>query len=167
MPRRTALIAIVPEAEPAVGALRWEHDSSARLGVPAHITILFPFAPPEEVDEEAVAELFARFHPFDFELDRVEGFEEGVVWLHPSPSAPFEDLIAAVWQRWPEHPPYEGIHDEVIPHLTVSETPIEVQVSLPIACRAREVTLIEQSEIDDRWSVRRVFPLGQRATSAR
>jgi 2'-5' RNA ligase len=165
MPRRTALIVTVPEAEPAVGALRWEHDGSAPLGVPAHITILFPFAPPDEVDEEAVAELFARFRPFDFELDRVEGFEEGVVWLHPHPSAPFEDLIAAVWQRWPEYPPYEGLHDEVIPHLTVSETPIALQVSLPIACRAHAVTLIEQSEVDDRWSVRRVFPLGDQGVA--
>jgi 2'-5' RNA ligase superfamily len=98
-------------------------------------------------------------------LDRVEGFEEGVVWLHPNPAAPFEDLIAAVRPRWPEHPPYEGIHDEVIPHLTVSETPIEVQVELPIACRAHEVTLIEQSESDDRWSVRRVFPLGDQGVA--
>ena len=72
-----------------------------------------------------------------------------------------EDLTAAVWQRWPDHPPYEGEHDEPIPHLTVSETPIDVQLELPIACRAREVTLIEESEADGRWSVRRAFPFGQ------
>jgi hypothetical protein len=161
MPRRTALIVTVPESEPAVGTLRLEHDSSAALGVPAHITILVPFAPPEEIDEGALAELFARFHPFEYLLDSVQRFDDGHVWLHPQPSAPFADLTAAVAQRWPDHPPYEGAFDEPIPHLTVSETPIELQVALPIACRAHEVTLIEEAEADGRWSVRRVFPLGQ------
>jgi len=161
MPRRTALIVVVPEAEPAVGELRLQHDSSAALGVPAHITILFPFAPPDSIDEGALADLFARFRPFDFVLDSVERFDEGVVWLHPRPSTLFEDLTAAVWQRWPDHPPYEGEHDEPIPHLTVSETPLEVELELPIAGRAHEVTLIEESEADGRWSVRRAFPFGQ------
>jgi hypothetical protein len=155
---RTALIIEVPEAEPAIGALRLEHDPSSALGVPAHITILFPFA--ETVDEAAVADLFARFRPFDFTLDRVERFEEGPVWLRPRPSAPFVDLTAAVVQRWPEYPPYEGEHDEIIPHLTVSMTPIDLDLALPIAAHVAAVTLIEQGE-DDRWTVVRRFPLGQ------
>lgn len=158
MPRRTALIVEVLEAEPQVGALRLEHDSSAALGVPAHITTLFPFADGSSVDEIALAELFARFPAFDFELDRVERFDGGAVWLHPNPSLRFADLTAAVWQRWPDHPPYEGAHDEVIPHLTVSETPIDVNLRLPIASRAREVTLIEQAP-DGRWAARSRFPL--------
>lgn len=158
MPRRTALIVEVPEAEPAVGALRLEHDSSAARGVPAHITILFPFAPPEDVDDGALEQLFARFHPFDFVLDRVERFDD-VTWLHPEPSLPFVDLTAAVAERWPDYPPYEGAFDEPIPHLTVSETPIEVTVQLPIASRAHEVTLIEEDEATGRWSTRRSYPL--------
>ena len=85
MPRRTALIIPVPEAEPAVGALRAGHDSSAALGVPAHVTILFPFLPPDKVDEDALRDLFARFAAFDFALDRVERFDDGRVWLHPDP----------------------------------------------------------------------------------
>jgi 2'-5' RNA ligase superfamily len=161
MPRRTALIVAVPEAEPAVGSLRLAHDASAALGVPAHITILFPFAPPDEVDVPALEELFARFRPFDFALDRVARFDEGALWLHPDPSAPFADLIAACAQRFPAYPPYEGAFDEPIPHLTVSETPIDLQIQLPIAAHAAEVTLIEESESDGRWSTRRVFPLGQ------
>ena len=39
----TALIVVVPEAEPLVGAVRLRHDESARLGAPAHITVLFRF----------------------------------------------------------------------------------------------------------------------------
>lgn len=160
MPRRTALIAVVPEAEPHVGELRLQYDSSAARGVPAHITILFPFVDAEEVDHAALAELFGRFRAFDFVLDRVARFESGdAVWLHPEPTAPFVDLTAAVWQRWPDHPPYEGEFDEPIPHLTVSEQAIDVQVPLPIASRVTEVTLIEEAE-DGRWTALRTFPLG-------
>ena len=154
---RTALIIEVPEAEPAIGALRLDHDPSAAQGVPAHVTVLFPFASP--ADEDAVADLFARFRPFDFTLDRVERFEEGPVWLRPRPATPFVDLTAAVVQRWPDYPPYEGEHDEIIPHVTVSMTPIDVEIALPIAAHAHEVTLIEQAD-GGRWSVVRRFPLG-------
>jgi 2'-5' RNA ligase len=155
---RTALIVVIPEAEPAVGALRLEHDWSAPLGVPAHITILFPFADSDEVDEQAIAEVTASFPAFAFELDRVGRFEGGPVWLHPEPSEPFVALTAAVWRRFPDYPPYEGAHDVVVPHLTVSYEPIEFQVELPIHATAHEVTLIEEAT-DGRWAVRRVFPL--------
>jgi hypothetical protein len=155
---RTALIVPVPEAEQQVGELRLAHDSSAALGVPAHVTILFPFLDTAELDEAAVADLLSGFPAFDFELDRVERFPDGTTWLRPAPSAPFADLTAAVWQRWPERPPYEGAHDVVIPHLTLSETPIDVQLQLPIAARAREVTLIEQDEPGGRWTARLHLP---------
>ena len=82
------------------------------------------------------------------------------MWLRPRPATPFVDLTAAVVQRWPEYPPYEGAHDEIIPHVTISMSPIDIDVPLPIAARAHEVTLIEQSDDDGRWSVRRRFPLG-------
>jgi 2'-5' RNA ligase superfamily len=160
MPRRTALIVAVPEAEPAVGDLRLRHDSSAAKGVPAHVTILFPFAPPDAIDEDALRGLFARFPAFEFALDRVETFDEGVVWLRPQPMEPFADLTAAVYELYPDYPPYEGAHDIVVPHLTVSDGDfVEVDVQLPIAARAHEVTLIEEAEADGRWTVRLAFPL--------
>jgi hypothetical protein len=159
MPRRTALIVPVPEAEAQVGELRLAHDWSAARGVPAHVTVLFPFFDAGDVDEAAVADLISHFPAFDFELDRVERFEDGTTWLRPAPSLPFVDLTAAVSERWPDHPPYEGLHDEVIPHLTISETPIDVQLELPIAARAREVTLIEEDESSGRWTARLHLPL--------
>jgi hypothetical protein len=156
---RTALIVPVPEAELQIGELRLAHDWSAARGVPAHVTILFPFLDSEELDEAAVADLISRFSAFDFELDRVERFPDGPTWLRPAPSWPFVDLTAAVWQRWPDRPPYEGIHDEVIPHVTISDTPVEVELQLPIAARAREVTLIEEDEPSGRWTARLHLPL--------
>jgi 2'-5' RNA ligase len=161
MPRRTALIAPVPEAEPAVRAIRLEHDWSAARGVPAHITILFPFMSPEAVDESALRELFGNFSAFDFSLDRLECFEDGHVWLRPAPAERFAALTAAVWQRWPEWPPYEGAFGEVIPHLTISETPLDLELALPIPARAHEIALIEEDEDSGMWSTRSRFALAQ------
>jgi hypothetical protein len=160
MPRRTALIVEVPEAEDAVGALRQEHDSSAPLGVPAHVTILFPFLPPQLIDEDALRALFASRPAFSFALDRVESFDDGVVWLHPEPSEPFAELTRLVWETWPDHPPYEGVHETVIPHLTVSERPIAIDVDLPIGAHVSHVTLIEEEEPGGRWATRLRVPLG-------
>ena len=158
MPRRTALIIAVPEAEPAVAAPRLRHDPMARLGVPAHITIHFPFAPPDAVDEEAVAELVAGRSAFPFELASVEHFGDDVTYLAPRPAAPFCELIEASAARWPEYPRYDGAFAEIVPHLTVGLARLELQLALPIACVARAVTLLEEGD-DGRWSVRRRFEL--------
>jgi 2'-5' RNA ligase len=151
MPRRTALIVVVPEAQPHVLITH----------APAHVTINVPFVPLDELDVDAVRELVAARPAFEFVLDRVERWPNGIVWLHPEPSEPFAQLIRAVSARWPDYPPYEGIHDEVIPHLTVSETVVDVDPPLPIAARADEVTLIEE-EVSGVWVERMRFPLAQR-----
>lgn len=158
MPRETALIVAVPEAEEAVAELRLEHDPAARLGVPAHITILYPFASPEAVDEQSIASLLERHAAFAFELASVEHFGDDVTFLAPRPAQPFADLIAGAIVRWPEYPPYGGTIDSVVPHLTIGMSRLEPSIALPIACVAREVTLLEQTE-DDRWRPRRRFPL--------
>jgi 2'-5' RNA ligase len=158
--RRTALIVAVPEAEPHVAKLRIAHDSSAPLGVPAHITILFPFAPPDAVDEDAVAELVFSHPAFAFELASVEHFGDDVTYLAPVPAEPFIALTRAVAARWPAYPPYEGLHDDPIPHVTVGECRLELDPPLPLACHAHEVLLLEEEEPGGRWRVRRRLPLG-------
>jgi hypothetical protein len=40
----SALLVTVPAAEPAVARHRSRLDTSATVGVPAHITVLYPFA---------------------------------------------------------------------------------------------------------------------------
>jgi 2'-5' RNA ligase len=154
------LIIVVPEAEPSVAELRLAHDSSAALGVPAHVTILFPFAPPESVDEDALADLLAMHSRFAFELASVEHFGEDVTYLAPAPAEPFAELTRAVTARWPSYPPYAGAHDEVTPHLTVGECRLDFDPPLPIACFAADVVLLEEEEPAGRWRLRRRFPLG-------
>jgi 2'-5' RNA ligase len=155
---RTALIVVVPEAERMVRELRLQYDPSAAHGVRAHITLLFPFVDGHDVDEHALAELFAGHDAFGFTLDRVERWDDGIVWLHPEPSQPFAELTAAIWRRWPDHPPYAGTTETVIPHLTVGHRPVEIELDLPIRSRADAVSLIEE-DAGGTWSTRRSFPL--------
>ena len=97
---------------------------------------------------------------FPFELASVEHFGEDVTYLAPHPAAPFCELIAASAERWPEYPLYDGAYDvdEIVPHLTVGLARLELQLSLPIACVGRAVTLLEEGA-DGRWSIRRRFDL--------
>ncbi|WP_079312549.1 hypothetical protein [Microbispora sp. GKU 823] len=41
----TALVVEVPSAEPLVRGLRERYDSFAAYGMPAHVTVLYPFLP--------------------------------------------------------------------------------------------------------------------------
>jgi 2'-5' RNA ligase len=154
-----------------VAELRLAHDSSAALGVPAHITILFPFAPAAEVDEDELGTLLGAQAAFDFELVSVEHWGDDVTYLAPRPAAPFVALTDAVQARWPDYPPYEGMHDEPIPHLTVGElrlgSPGElaaaeraVQEQLPISTRVDRAVLLAGRGKADSWRQVETFELG-------
>ncbi len=51
----SALVVRVPAAEPCVAALRELHDPVARRGMPAHITLLYPFVAPNEITPAVLA----------------------------------------------------------------------------------------------------------------
>jgi 2'-5' RNA ligase len=164
---RSALIVAVPEAEPLVGHWRERYDN-ASLGIPAHVTLLFPFVPAEETDDALLAELrelFVSQPAFSFTLPRVARFAE-VAWLAPEPAKPFRRLTELIVSRYPDYPPYEGIHDELIPHLTVGvgDTAMQDEIDaalaphLPIEAEARKVTLLVEDG-SGRWHARAGFPL--------
>lgn len=170
-----ALVVLVPQVEPLIGKYRERHDSSAALGVPAHITVNYPFVPGvtrTEATLEELAMLFAEWEPFDFSLVHLARFPD-VLYLAPEPEAPFTNLIAAVAARYPESPPYGGAHSEVIPHLTIAKTADErvlksletrlaslLEGHLPVAARAEEVWLLENQ--GERWENVVAFRLGKR-----
>jgi hypothetical protein len=53
----STLVVVVPEAEALVGSFRDLYDPIAAAGVPAHITVLYPFKSPEEVNETVMGDL--------------------------------------------------------------------------------------------------------------
>src|SRR5271165_1046229 len=65
----TALLVPVPAAEPAVSRHRARLDQAARDGVPAHITVLYPFLSPAGISEPLLAllaKLFAGTSAFEY-----------------------------------------------------------------------------------------------------
>ena len=119
---QSALIITVPEAEEAVAPQRAQLDKPASFGIPAHVTVLFPFMPPSEVDDQVIGTLAAaiatvpRFHAT---FESTGWFGTNVLWLAPKPAAVFGALTSAVAAAFPDHPPFGGRHEVVIPHLTV------------------------------------------------
>lgn len=171
---RSAIVVAVPEAGPAVEAWRERTcaDKPSR-GIPAHITILFPFVPAEALDDHAIGNLgalLARFESFRFTLEAVGRFP-GVLYLAPAPREPFDAFIGAVLDAYPEYPPYGGEipRDSIVPHLTVAHgdeellrrAEREISPGLPIASLAREVLVLEEVEPDwGLWRIRARLPLG-------
>lgn len=122
-PGRSAVIVPI-ELPDALGIIRASGDRMAARGVPPHVTILFPFLPADaltSVVRAALADVATHGVRFRARFDRVHRFD-GIVWLLPADQQPFLELTAAVVARWPDHPPYEGVHDELIAHLTLVES---------------------------------------------
>ena len=169
---QSGFIIEVPEVEPAVGELRMRLDPVAALGVPAHVTALFPFAPPALIDAdllERIGEVARASQPFEYMFSRTAWFGDDVVFLAPDEPAPFRELTARLWETFPDYPPYGGQFAEVVPHLTIGEHAgrdalLDAESSVrefgPIRGRAEQLTLMAQTP-DARWSYRGRWTLGQ------
>ena len=118
----SGLIIEVPDAEPAVAQHRERLDANARLSIPAHITVLFPFMPPPAIGPSALTaleHLIAAFPRFRFQLDHTAWFGDEVLWLAPRGPGPFRALTRSVADAFPAFPPYEGQFGDSTPHLTI------------------------------------------------
>ena len=168
----SAILLAVPEAEHLVGALRLEGDASAAQGVPAHVTLLYPFVPDPDVGVvEELRFFFEHVDNFPLTFSSVGQWPE-VVYLALDEAPEVHGLIAALARRWPQHPPYGGIFalEDVVPHLTVVDTPdaalreraaAEVARGLPVRSMAREASLWVQG--DQGWREVASFPLAEDA----
>ncbi|HEY6834903.1 MAG TPA: 2'-5' RNA ligase family protein [Gaiellaceae bacterium] len=168
---RTAVVVHVPEAEPLVGELRLRHTYDAPAGMPAHVTLLFPFVPASSLSPEVearLADIVGEVEAFELTFARTARFPT-VLYLEPEPSEPFAALTRALVTAWPEHPPYEGAVDVVIPHLTVAESEdgelldglaMQVEPRLPLEARVSEAKLFEE-DAAGRWHERSRVPLAR------
>lgn len=171
---RSAVVVVVDEAAPAVDGWR-ERTCNDRpsIGVPPHVTLVFPFAPAADLDdavERTLATATAATPAFEARFRTTARFPD-VLYLAPEPAGPFVLLTEAIAGTFPDYPPYEGAFDTVVPHLTVAqgddrllaEAEADVARSLPIESFVREAVLLEEVEPHwGRWQVRARFPLGER-----
>ena len=105
---------------------RSQYDPAANVGVPAHITVAYPFKPIElltDDDQTVLTQVLARFHPFEVTFRTTGWFGDEMLFLDPSDGAPVLALIAAVEHAFPDYPIYGGTHEDVHPHVTVGKTP--------------------------------------------
>jgi len=173
LPLQSALVVLVPEAEELVGPFRERYDPSACASMPAHITLLFPFKPPDEIGVavfDTLSQCFTRFGAFDFSLTTIRRFSREVLYLAPEPDEPFRRLTLAICDCYPETPPCGGRYSSVVPHLTIAQISDEPQLEriavqfaqgspgrLPIRMTASEIALMDT--LAGRWQVRASFTL--------
>lgn len=171
---RSAVLVTVPEAEPVVGEWRRRYTLDAPAGIPAHVTILFPFVEPERLDavEARLAELIAAVPAFDLTFARTARLPE-LLYLEPEPAEPFVALTRAIEREWPDQPPYGGAYETIVPHLTVAESEdsalldriaAAVEPRLPIATRVREASVFVEGHAG-RWREHGRLPFGAVASS--
>jgi 2'-5' RNA ligase len=169
---RSALVLLVPEADALVGRLRLAHDPSARAGMAAHVTLLFPFLPAARLEDHVVAHLREQFQgardisgAAELRFDRVARFP-GVSYLALSDAEVVATKIRALAAAWPECPPYEGRFADVVPHLTVAcgdddlldAVEAELAPSLPLVAHAR-TALLAVEDAAGRWREHAAFNL--------
>ncbi len=161
---------------------RKDLDVSAGWGVPAHVTVLYPFVPPDAVEPALLRRLRAALvavPAFHCTFSESGWFGEDVLWLRPDPDEPFRALTRAVWAAFPECPPYGGVHgDDTVPHLTVGEArragtarlrkaEASVLADLPRSVRVSHAWLVQGTDEPQSWRLVEELPLGKAAPGSR
>ena len=161
---------VVAEAERAVAQLRRQLDPVARLGVPAHVTVLFPFMPASELRDEVTVRLtalFATVPAFTHNFVGTAWSGDEVLWLASDAAEVFRSMTELVWAAFPAYPPFEGQLDDVVPHLTIADrgsldemqaAERTVERHLPISAITRAVTLMVEQP-SGRWKPADSFAL--------
>ena len=174
LPIESGLAVLVPAADRLAGPFRDKYDPSAAAGMPAHITLLYPFKHPSEINEHVTKQLnqcFISFLAFGFSLSLLRRLPGGVLYLAPQPDEPFRRLTLAVWDCFPETPPYGGKYSSVAPHLTLAQLSSKQQADqvaaefaqayqgqLPIRATVSEIALMDT--LTGSWRLRTAIPLG-------
>jgi 2'-5' RNA ligase len=176
MPERRESAVVVPVSLPtALERLRQAYVPVASLGVPAHLTLLYPFVVPAQIGGDVVTTLraiVANEPGFDLELSATrtfpaDGASPGTTYLAPVAPEPFIRLTRAIWAAFPDYPPFEGAFADIVPHLTLTddasllaEVDAVARPLMPIRRRVTEAWLIVEGD-DDHWTRRSRLALGR------
>ena len=171
MPLESSLDIHVPEAEALLDPWRQRYHACAALGVPAHVSLIYPFVPPERITPvllEELRSLFATVPAFRFTLARLARFPEAhVLYLAPEPAEPINALITLLARHYPDTPPYGGAFEKVTPHVTIARSaePAVIQQITeafqhmqPIEIHVKETCLMVEQP-DQHWRLHTRFPL--------
>jgi hypothetical protein len=153
-----------------VGDVRRAHDRTALQGMPAHVTVLYPFRPLGRIDDGTLLQLerLIAGHPaLELSFSAIGRFS-GVRWLAPEPRAPIDRLTQALVAAFPDCPPYRGKLPDPTPHLTFAlgrettlgavEAEMQARLQAPIRARIDSCRLFRFT--DDRWQEAARFGFG-------
>ncbi len=162
----TALI--VPARLPrALEAVRRQAVRDAGVGLPAHVTLLYPFVPPGALDPRlrtAISDAMATHAQFSYRLSG-PGLWPETLYASVEPEAPFRSLYDDLAAAFPAFPIYDGAFD-FVPHVTIAEGASAglpeiandpAWAALPATLIARFVVLIVRDAAG--WKTKWRFPL--------
>ena len=163
----TALVLVVT-LPPALEELRRRWIADATSGVPAHATLLYPFAEEAQLSADVldvVAAIVARHPVLRLTLGEGRRFPD-TLYASVEPDAPVRALQTDLAAAFPTLPLY-GDAFEFVPHVSIVEGPAATDprafddpawVTLPVHQDVDAVHLITGR--DGVWASRRRFPLG-------
>ena len=141
--------------------------------IPLSLTLLYPFAPSDELDDDYLKmarDFFASRHPLSFDIARVAQWPDGgAVYGVPEPEGQLRATMRALWELFPEFPPYRGAVDDPRPHASLTldggDDPdtllarVEERLAglLPAHFEVGEAVLMEEHE-PDVWHMTHTFP---------
>ncbi|HEY6569586.1 MAG TPA: 2'-5' RNA ligase family protein [Candidatus Limnocylindrales bacterium] len=174
-PSEASALVIRVELPAALAALRLRSDQNAADGVPAHVTLLYPFAEPAAIDAGVVgtvASIVGRHAPWSMVLGERRRWPE-VLYASVEPDAPVRALQAELAAAFPTLPLGWG-EFEFTPHVTIAEGPgahdpavagDPAWSELPLTQIVDAVELIVR-DADGRWRVDRQFPMRDPGSTA-
>lgn len=174
----SAVILSFPDIDAVIGDIRDHLDPSASWGIPAHVSLIYPFARAHRITPElleTVRAVAAGTQPFEVRFDRTGWFGDETVWLGPAPQPALDDVVARCLAAFPQYPPYGGEFDEFVAHLIlVTGHPAQeakdaeraVLPELPISTTAGGLTVVAGAPEPGGFDVVGEYPFAAREGSS-
>lgn len=158
----TSLLFLVPEAQDLFDAV----GGATPGGIPAHITVLYPFIPPIRATQQTrdeLAQLAAETDRFSVTITSLAQYEI-TTYLDLEPEAPIQALTHHIFDHWPNYPPYGDIDLYIQPHMALAQgvIPSDVEATalpyLPVNAEITHLTMMVR-RWSGRWMIDSEFPL--------
>ena len=156
--------------EDKVAKWRKKYVESALHGMPPHITLLFPFKNPKEINTEVINKLktiFSKITPFSYSLIGINTFPS-VIFMEPLEKERFIKLTKKLLKMFPDTSLYGNEFSGINPHLTIARIDnrkefnhVKMLISksleskLPINMASKEAWLMEKK--DGEWLIKQKF----------